>query len=542
MRLNSVMNHNFSRVEGPQIQRSVFRRPTTHKTTFDPGVLIPFLVDEVLPGDTFTVKTTMFARVQTLIRPIMDNLFLDTQYFFVPSRILWENWERFMGAQDTPTSSIDYLVPVLDMETDSEFNAATIYDYLGLPVQAPFNLANAPIALVGRAYNKIWNEWYRDENLQAKVPENIGDGPDDPADYVLLHRGKRLDYVTSCLPWPQKGDNVPIPMSGLAPVIGDGSAMGFTTGAADFYLAKNSTSGTNALLQGRTAGGVLPLGLQGSAPNTSEMVGLNTDPDKTHVYANLSLTEAGWTVADLRNVITLQQFLERDARGGTRYVEILNSRFGVDVPDYRLQRPEYLGGSSQPIDVRAVPQTSQTSGTAYQGTLTATSEVISNNGFHKSFVEHGYVIGLVSVRADIVYQQAMRKMWTRRTRYDYYDPIFAHLGEQAVLQSEVNYTDYATASDVFGYQERWAEYRYFPSMVTGAFRSNYPGGSLDTWHLAPNPATQPPELTATWIQDDPPVGRIVAVQNQDKILFDSYAELICARPIPTYSTPGLRRF
>lgn len=547
--VNRSTQHLFSQIPSTQIPRSVFDRSHGYKTTFNSGYLVPFYVDEVLPGDSFKLTATLFARLATPIVPFMDNLYLETFFFFVPNRLVWDNWQKFNGEQKNPSDSTDFLIPTV---SGTNVQNQTLWDYFGLPTNV--NKALTVNALPFRAYNLIFNEWFRDENLQESLKVPTGDGPDNLSDYVLVRRGKRHDYFTSCLPWPQKGPGVEISLGGSVPVTGDVS---FYRQVGSFH-SDNSVSSVNNWSDKVLFKETVPFVIgnkdapwSGSVPTPFQGSFTSSDPHpgKISFFAGkYGITSDGFTadlskatpisINDLRQAFQIQKLYERDARGGTRYTEILRSHFGVISPDARLQRPEYLGGSSARISINPVQQTSATTDTTPQGNLAAFGVVSDSfHGFSKSFVEHGYVFGFVNVRADLTYQQGLNRMWSRQGRFDFYWPVLAHLGEQAVLNKEIYAQGTVDDEQVFGYQERYAEYRYYPGQITGKFRSTDPQ-PLDSWHLAQKFSSLP-TLSSQFIQDDPPVDRVIAVQNEPQFLFDSYIRLKCARPMPVYSVPGL---
>ena len=534
-RNKSAQTHQFAMIPQPNIPRSSFKSPQTLKTAFDAGYLIPILTDEVLPGDTWQLRHTIFCRLATQILPVMDNLHLDTFYFFVPNRLIWNNWQKFMGEQDNPGDSISYLTPQ-QVSPVGGYAVGSLQDYMGLPTVGQLGGAatKSHNALPTRAYNLIYNTWFRDENLQNSVVVDKGDGPDatPSANYILRRPGKRPDYFTSCLPWPQKGNTgVSIPLSGTAPVISDGT---------NIQLRDLVPGVANADLSFLTA--TPRLTTVPSLTNASAVAfGLNTG-----LAANLSAA-SGVLINQLRQSIMIQELLEIDARGGTRYTEILRAHFGVMSPDARLQRPEYLGGGSTPVIINPITQNTQsgvTGGTTPMGTLAGVGTVTSHgDGFTQSFTEHGWIIGLAAVRADLTYQQGIHRKWTRSTRYDYYFPAFAHLGEKAVRNDEIYCDGSATDIQTFGYQEAWAEYRYKPNMVTGLMRSTA-ATTIDAWHLAQR-FTGIPSLNSSFIQDTPPVSRIVAVgaaANGQQLICDAYFDMTLTRAMPMYSVPHISSY
>lgn len=549
--VNRSTQHLFSQIPSTQIPRSVFDRSHGYKTTFNSGFLVPFYVDEVLPGDSFKLTATLFARLATPIVPFMDNLYLETFFFFVPNRLVWDNWQKFNGEQKNPTDSTDFLIPTV---SGTNVQNQTLWDYFGLPTNV--DKALKVNALPFRAYNLIFNEWFRDENLQESLKVPTGDGPDNLSDYSLVRRGKRHDYFTSCLPWPQKGPGVEISIGGQANVTGsltswpgsitynmtatDGATVKPSTISLKLYPETVSAPTDNSRIATFDQASFVATGF--TAQTTRGNVNVTATRGDISGFgfsgkADLS-TASPISINDLRQAFQIQKLYERDARGGTRYTEILRSHFGVISPDARLQRPEYLGGSSARISINPVQQTSATNETTPQGNLAAFGVVSDSfHGFSKSFVEHGYVFGFVNVRADLTYQQGLNRMWSRQGRFDFYWPVLAHLGEQAVLNKEIYAQGTADDDKVFGYQERYAEYRYYPGQITGKFRSTDPQ-PLDSWHLAQKFSSLP-TLSSQFVQDNPPVERVVAVTSEPQFLFDSYIRLKCARPMPVYSVPGL---
>lgn len=569
-----VRGHRFSDAPAMYMKRTKFDRSHVYKTTFNSGKLIPVFVDEVLPGDTTRMSVNYFARLATPIKPIMDNIYLDWFFFFVPNRLVWEHWQNFCFEQEDPDDSTDYVIPTVSATGNSE-NAyiGSLWDYFGLPVNTSGNLSGIS-ALPFRGVYLIWNEWFRDENLQKSVKIQKGDTNEvlnsarsaEQPSWVFTSgtnvipglacppRGKRHDYFTSALPWTQKGPGVSIGLAGTASIVDPTPGSGYLLHSTANQLAAVSAYGGDASSSGgrMVAAGDSSItfarhnsntsAVGGFAGNTSDSITMAAQAASTYLgndsYVDLD-TSSIFTINSLRTAFQMQKFYERLARGGSRYTEVLRSFFGVVSPDARLQRPEFLGSFTKMVNVNPIAQTSATDNTSPQGNLSAYGVTAAKfHGFTKSFVEHGYVFGFVCARADLTYQQGINKMWLRSTVYDFYWPTFAHLGEQAIELREL----YAQGSEddkkVFGYQERYAEYRYKPSQITGKFRSSVTSGNLDVWHLSQF-FKNAPTLNEEFIMENPPIERIIAVPSEPEFLLDIGFRYTTVRPMPMFGTPGL---
>ena len=549
-----VRGHRFSDAPAMYMRRTKFDRSHVYKTTFNSGKLIPVFVDEVLPGDTTRMSINYFARLATPIKPIMDNIYLDWFFFFVPNRLVWEHWQNFCFEQEDPDDSTDYVIPAVTATGNSENGyVGSLWDYFGLPVNTTGNLSGIS-ALPFRAVYLIWNEWFRDENLQKSVKIQKGDANEvldssrasDQPSWVFSSgttivkglacppRGKRHDYFTSSLPWTQKGPGVEIPLGTSAPIHG--------LSVSTVSNLVTSTGSVSAYQNSYFPDGSSRYGLVTSADNAGKTAISNNvaaaSGNVSDIYADLS-TATSYTINSLRTAFQMQKFYERLARGGSRYTEVLRSFFGVVSPDARLQRPEFLGSFTKMVNVNPIAQTSATDDTSPQGNLSAYGVTAAKfHGFTKSFVEHGYIIGFVCARADLTYQQGINKMWLRSTVYDFYWPTFAHLGEQAIELREIYAQGSEADTTVFGYQERYAEYRYKPSQITGKFRSSVTSGNLDVWHLSQF-FSNAPALNEEFITENPPVKRIIAVQDEPEFLLDIGFRYTTVRPMPMFGTPGL---
>lgn len=548
--MNRNQNSHFSQNPEANIQRSRFKRNQSVKLSFNAGDLIPFYVDEVLPGDTMSVDTSKLVRMQTLATPVMDDIYLDVYYFFVPNRLIWDHWKNFMGENTSAPwyPDVEYSVPQVTAPNQGGWYAGTIADYMGVPVGVN-NLSIS--ALPFRAYGLIWNEWFRDENLIT--PQSIstndatqGGSNTDNGLYQAISGGAPLkvakyhDYFTSALPAPQKGPDVLLPLGTMAPVLSLKQAVSTSNEnlppiwpmSFNRLDGEPITSGLLGVFNGSGKGDVL-IGTDSSfSSNRGELVPNNLWTDLTQATAA--------TINQLRLAFQIQKIYEKDARGGTRYIEVIANHFGVTSPDSRLQRPEYLGGNRMAINVNQVVQNSE-SATTPQGTTTAYSLTVdTNSDFTHSFVEHGYLIGVMCARYDHTYQQGLERFWSRKSRFDFYWPTLANIGEQPILNKEIYAQGTEADDEVFGYQEAWADYRYKPSRVAGEMRSSAKN-SLDVWHLADDYSSLP-KLSDTWIQEDKTnLNRVLAVTSDvsNQFFADIFIQNISTRPMPLFSIPGL---
>lgn len=534
--MNRNSEYNFAQNPQVGVSRSRFQRNSDNKTTFNTGDLIPIYLDEVLPGDTHQIDVACVMRMATPIFPVMDNAYCDFYFFFVPNRLLWEHWKEFMGEnkQTAWTPKTEYSVPQVTAPKGG-WEEGTLADYLGLPTKVE---GISVSALPGRAYGLIYNEWFRNQNVTqptlvevtdaTTTGKNDGSATNDSAITLAkpLKAAKVFDYYTGALPEPQKGEPITIPLAGDAPIVGknvnDGKNIEYSLRVVDGGNVRVSDFYINAP--------------DIKFPNGSTRV--QDESQNAFLYADLGGVTAA-TINQLRQAFQIQKLLEKDARGGTRYREVLREHFGVISPDSRMQIPEYLGGYRLPINVSQVIQTSSTDGTSPLGNTAALSVTTMNKPmFSKSFTEHGFIMGLEVVRTDQTYQQGIERMWSRKGRYDYYWPVLANIGEQAILNKEIYAQGNKADEEAFGYQEAWADYRYKPSKVTGLFRSNAQQ-SLDAWHYAQDYDALPTLSTAWMEQNDTEMKRTLAVQNQPDFIADFYFMNKTTRCMPVYSIPGL---
>lgn len=537
---------NFAHNTVPNIARSVFDRSFAMKGTYDFDKLYPIFWDQMYPGDSCTLNVKHFTRLATQVVPLMDNMYMDFFFFFVPYRLVWDNFQKFMGEQENPGDSIDYLIPQVPI-TKAKAVEGSIFDKFGLPIFGPQWVGDNDMlvnSLNFRAYNLIWNYWFRDQNLNNSVFVPKDDGPDNVNDFVILPFAKKHDYFTSALASPQKGAAVQFPIAGTAPVTG--SIFGPISEVNLPY--KNTITGSYAELQ---AGANSTSGAAQFATATSSTIGnlissfIPADGLNMNYVLTADLASAtAITMNQFRQAMTMQTFLERDNRGGTRYREVVKSHFNIDIEDFRVQYPEHLGNATTMINQHVVAQTSETGNTPQANVAAFSTANESGNriGFSKAFREHGVVLGLMRLRADVTYQQGIERHWSQRTRFDMFFPEFQQLGEQAILRQEIFFQGNASDKQAWGFQERHAEFRYRPSIITGQFRSSY-AQTLDVWHLAEE-FEGPPSLNATFIQSRTPMERSLAVaEGYPAILSDFWFQYRHERPMVAYPTPaGLGRF